>query len=156
MILYAESSAVLCWLFEESAADSVRDSLKAANVVTTSALTVVECDRALIRAITLGHVDERDARRIEALLEESLTNWSVLDIDTRVWERARRPLPDEPLRTLDALHLCVLLAACTSIPELTLLSLDDRLRRAAIRAGIRVVPPDEGVVSEVLARYQHG
>jgi predicted nucleic acid-binding protein len=156
LILYAESSAVLCWLFEESAADSVRDSLKAADAVLTSALTVVECDRAVIRATALGHLDDREARRVATLFEETLANWSVLEIDTRVWERARRPLPDEPLRTLDALHLSVLLAACATIPDLTLLSLDERLRRSATRAGIRVAPADEGVVAEVLARYQHG
>jgi uncharacterized protein with PIN domain len=155
LILYAESSAVLCWLFEESAADSVRESLKAADTVLTSALTVVECDRALIRATSLGHLDDREARRMESLLEETLATWSVLEIDTRVWERARRPLPDEPLRTLDALHLSVLLTACASVPELTLLSLDGRLRKSAVRAGVRVAPPDEGVVSEVLCRYLH-
>ena len=50
MNLYAESSAVLAWLFEEDAADSVEEAFDRAEGVVASDLTLVECDRALMRA----------------------------------------------------------------------------------------------------------
>ena len=54
MILYAESSAVLAWLLGEPAGRDVRALLAKADRVVTSALTAVECARALARARALG------------------------------------------------------------------------------------------------------
>ena len=46
MILYAESSAVLRWLFNDSLADQVFDELIGARKVVCSRLTLIECRRA--------------------------------------------------------------------------------------------------------------
>ena len=59
-----------------------------------------------------------------------------------VVERARRPFPVEPIRTLEAIHLASALVARRAIPGLTMLSLDARVRRAAHRMGIPLAPPD--------------
>ena len=47
--LYAESSAVLCWLLDEPRAPEVREALASAELVLASSLTLIECDRVLIR-----------------------------------------------------------------------------------------------------------
>jgi len=54
--LYAESSAVLAWLLGEDAAPRVRELLSKAEFVLASDLTLLECDRVLIRAVALGEV----------------------------------------------------------------------------------------------------
>jgi PIN domain nuclease of toxin-antitoxin system len=56
--VYAESGAVLAWLLGEESGQSVREVLRHAVLVTASDLTLVECDRVLIRAVTMGEIDE--------------------------------------------------------------------------------------------------
>ena len=51
MNLYAESSAVLSWLLGEPDGVRVLDCLVVADTVAASELTLVECDRVLIRAV---------------------------------------------------------------------------------------------------------
>ena len=53
MTVYAESSAVLAWLLGADPGDAVRGVLGGADLVITSDLTLVECDRVIIRATTL-------------------------------------------------------------------------------------------------------
>ena len=55
---YAESSAVLAWLLGEDAAPHVREVLSRAELVVASDLTLLECDRVLIRAVALGEIEE--------------------------------------------------------------------------------------------------
>jgi predicted nucleic acid-binding protein len=55
-------------------------------------------------------------------------------------ERARQPFPGEPIRTLDAIHLASALVARTAIAGLTLLSLDDRVRKAGKKLGLDIIP----------------
>ncbi len=54
--------------------------------------------------------------------------------------RARRPLPDDAIRSLDAIHLASALVARAEIGDLALLTLDDRIRTAGQRLGFRIVP----------------
>ena len=61
MNIYAESSAVLAWLFGEAAGRRVREVLRRAKLVMASDLVLIECDRVLIRAVTLGEIDEATA-----------------------------------------------------------------------------------------------
>ena len=56
MNIYAESSAVLAWLVGEEAGYRVREVLRRAALVTASDLALLECDRVLIRAVTLGEI----------------------------------------------------------------------------------------------------
>jgi hypothetical protein len=56
--IYAESSAVLAWLLGEEVGRPVREVLRRAELVMASDLTLVECERVLIRAVTLGEIDE--------------------------------------------------------------------------------------------------
>jgi predicted nucleic acid-binding protein len=140
MKIYAESSAVLAWLLREPAAEAVRDAFAAAEMVVASDLTLVECDRVLIRAAFTGDLPELDAARRRALLEKAAAHWHLLRVDRDVVERTRRPFPGEPLRTLDAVHVASAVAARQALPGLSVLSLDQRVRESAAGLGFRVLP----------------
>jgi hypothetical protein len=65
--IYAESSAVLAWLLGEDAALSVCEVLRRAQLVAASDLTLVECDRVLIRATATAEIDEAALRTAEPI-----------------------------------------------------------------------------------------
>jgi predicted nucleic acid-binding protein len=138
--VYAESSAVLAWLLDEEAGPQVRQSLATATLVVASDLTLIECDRVLLRAAALAELTEAEAADRRAHLATAASHWHVLRIGPEIVERARQPFPGEPIRTLDAIHLASVLVARSAVAGLELLSLDDRIRRAAGRLGVRVRP----------------
>jgi predicted nucleic acid-binding protein len=138
--LYAESSAVLAWLLDEKSAAEVRRSLAAAEIIVASDLTLIECDRVLLRAAALGELTEAEAADRRAHLMVAASHWHILRVAPEIVDRARQPFPGEPIRTLDAIHLASALTGRTAIAGLTLLSLDDRVRRAGKKLGLEVVP----------------
>lgn len=140
MNVYAESSAVLAWLLGEEDGHGVREVLRAAGLVMASDLTVLECDRVLIRAVTLGEIEEATANDRRAHLNAAAVHWQLWRVSSEIVERARRPFPAEPLRTLDAIHLASALAARSTVPGVELLSLDECIRRAGERLGFRLQP----------------
>jgi predicted nucleic acid-binding protein len=136
--VYAESSAVLAWLLGEESGQSVREVLQHAELVMASDLTLVECDRVLIRAVTTGEIDEAAAADRRARLNAAASHWHLWRVSSDIVERARRPFPAEAIRTLDAIHLASALAVRSAVPGVELLSLDDRIRRAAKQLGFHV------------------
>ncbi len=140
MNLYAESSAVLAWLLGEDAAPRVRELLSKAELVIASDLTLLECDRVLIRAVVLGEVDEAAAADRRAHLNAAAAHWHMLRVSAEIVDRARQPFPAEPMRTLDAIHLSSALAARAGVAGVELLSLDERIRRAGQQLGFRLQP----------------
>ena len=142
MKLYAESSAVLAWLLDQEHAELIADTLAEAELVIASDLTLIECDRVLIRAVALEELRESDAVQRQARLNAVSTRWTLLALDEEIIERARRPFPVEPVRTLDAIHLASALTVRKAMPDLAMLSLDDRIRTAADRLGFQLVPDD--------------
>jgi predicted nucleic acid-binding protein len=143
MKLYAESSAPLAWLLEQEHGIVVADRLAQAELVIASELTLIECDRVLIRAVVLDELHESDAGQRQARLNAVAERWTLLALADEIIERARRPFPAEPVRTLDAIHLASALTARKAVPDLALLSLDARIRKAAERLGLELVPGDE-------------
>lgn len=141
MRLYAESSAVLAWLLGEAGGEEVRRLLAGADEVYTSALTLVEADRVLIRAQALEALKEADVIGRRRVLARASRRWHLLQLHKEILDRARRPFPGEPIRTLDALHLASALAARTAMPELAVLSLDSSIRRSSLDLGFKVLPP---------------
>ena len=140
MTIYAESSAVLAWLFGEPAGMAAQQVLASANVVYASDLTVIECERALIRAEAWQRLERAGARRRLRQLRMTMTQWSLLRMDAGVVERARQPFPGEPIRTLDAIHLATCLAVVGYVPEVILVSLDGRIRTAGRALHLPVLP----------------
>jgi len=137
-VLYAESSAVLTWLLGESGGDEIVAELRRARGVVASDLTLIECERALIRAWSAGVLSEAERVDQSAALARVSAHWTRLRVDEEVVERARRPFPIEPVRTLDALHLASALVARSVAPDLRLLTRDQRIRENAERLGLRV------------------
>ena len=140
MNLYAESSAVLAWLLDEETAPVVRQLLTEAEMIVASDLTLIECDRVLIRAINVGELTEAEAADRRAQLAAAASHWHVMRIANEVVDRARQPFPGELMRTLDAIHLASTLVARSAVTGLTVLSLDERVRNAARELGIDVLP----------------
>lgn len=140
MSVYAESSAILAWLFDEASSAAVREVLTTSDVVIASDLTLIESDRVLLRAVVLGELTEAEASDRRGHLATAAAHWHVLRIGPEIVERARQPFPGEPIRTLDAIHLASALLARATAPGLALLSLDERIRRAAAPLGMRVRP----------------
>jgi predicted nucleic acid-binding protein len=135
-----ESSAVLAWLLDETSSAEVRGYLTAAEIIVASDLTLIECDRVLIRAVVLGELTEVEAADRRAHLTNASAHWQILHIASEVVDRARQRFPDEPVRTLDAFHLASTLVARAAISGLKLLSLDDRVRKSAKKLGLELLP----------------
>lgn len=140
MNIYAESSAVLAWLLGEKNGERVREVLRAALLVNGLRLTLIECERVLIRAVTVGAIDEARAADRRAYLNAAATHWQLWSISSDTMDRSRRPFPAEPVGTLDAIHLASALAVRSTVPGVELLTLDDRIRRAGELLGFRLQP----------------
>jgi len=139
-VVYAESSAVLAWLLGETRGSEVAEVLQDADGVIASDLTLVECERVLIRGWSTGVLSEADRIDQSAVLARTAAHWVRLRVDAEVIDRALRPFPLEPVRTLDALHLASALVARSVAPDTKVLSLDQRVRENAVRLGLEVVP----------------
>ena len=140
MNLYAESSAVLSWLLGEPDGVRVLDCLVAADTVVASELTLVECDRVLIRAVLMKTLSETAAADRRAELYAGSALWHIFGIGHEVLDRARQPFPEEPVRTSGALHLATAVLARSAVPGIQVLSLDEKLRASARRLGFRLLP----------------
>ena len=105
-----------------------------------SDLTLVECDRILIRRQATGGLSEADALRLRQALVEAAGHWNLMRIEREVVDRARSPFPGEPIRTLDALHLASALVARAAVADLALLSLDEKVRASGRALGLRMMP----------------
>jgi predicted nucleic acid-binding protein len=138
--LYAESSALLAWLMGESSGEQVRRILSRSQLVISSELTLIECDRVLIRAAAAGHISEADGADRQALLKSVSAHWNFLRLEDETIERARRPFPREPIRTLDAIHIASALFAQSAVRSLAILSLDERIRACTGALGFTVLP----------------
>ena len=95
--LYAESSAVVAWLLNEPGSEVVQIALGTADSVAASHLTLVECDRALIRAEAL--LGEPETNRRRDVFHATSASWTLAALGPDVIDRARRPFPVEPIRT---------------------------------------------------------
>lgn len=105
-----------------------------------SDLTLIECDRILIRQQAAGTLSGADAIRLHGSLTAAARRWNIMRIEGDVVERARRSFPVEPVRTLDALHLSSAVVASARIRDLAILSLDERVRTAGRALGLPVIP----------------
>ncbi len=139
--LYVETSAVLAWLFGESTAPAVRRAIDEAHTILTSVLTIVEAQRALIRAEAGGLISAADRQRLRGLLARAQRAWTLMEVAPEVRERVGDRFPAEPLRTLDGLHLATALAFARVHADLRVLSFDRRVIENAEALGLRVSPP---------------
>lgn len=135
-VIYFETSALLAWLLGEPCAAEVKSQIDSAETVVTSALTLVEAERALIRAETQHILTAGEAEKLRGMLARAKAGWMMMEISEEVRARASRVFPAEPVRTLDAIHLATALLFMRIFPALELFSYDQRIVKNAISLGI--------------------
>jgi uncharacterized protein with PIN domain len=138
--VYAESSAVLAWLLGEEDGQRVREVLRRSEFVAASDLTLIECDRVLIRAVVLGEIDEAKAVDGRADLNAAAAHWHVWRLSADIAYRARRPFPKGTYWRSRCHSLGVDAGGTFRRPRAELLSLDDRIRRSDEELGFRLQP----------------
>ena len=143
MITYAESSAIVAWLFDEPHGREMGRLLAGAERVVTSTVTEVECARAIIRAVVAGARTADEGARMSRALSDARGDWTIIELHDEVLSRASQPFPVEPIRTLDAIHVASTLTALDA-GDITVLSLDERVRANAGALGLTVLPAKRG------------
>jgi predicted nucleic acid-binding protein len=133
--LYAETSAVLRWLFGEQGGEAIRAALVAAEKVTSSRLALIETHRVVRRAEREGRITAAQGADLRAVFAQASSTWAILEISEQVARRAEEGFPCEPVRTLDAIHLASALVLRESFPDLVILSADERVRANAALLG---------------------
>jgi predicted nucleic acid-binding protein len=135
-VRYIESSALVAALLERDAA--ALKSVRTRGRQVTSALTIAEAARAILRArigARLTADEEREA--VRALRRFERRSFMVAVTDS-VLARVRRPFPVEPIRTLDAVHLATAELLGEPPPLVTIVTRDARVRDNAEAFGYAV------------------
>jgi predicted nucleic acid-binding protein len=132
--LYLDTSAALRAVVERGTTPDVERGIHEARTLLTSRLALVESARALIRLRVTGAAPEARLADAERALAALWTRCEIWEVSPSVCERARQVAPGKALRTLDALHLATFLLARQRIQDIELLTVDERLRGAALAA----------------------
>ena len=140
MNIYLESSAALRDLLDGEHGPLIRERLRAADLVATSRLTLVEVGRVLARLRALEPQVAATVAAREAQFESDSELWVIHPVDDAIWARCGRPFPCEPVRTLDAVHLATLEQLSGAVEHLVMLSTDERVRANAKTLGFAVEP----------------
>jgi predicted nucleic acid-binding protein len=128
-----ESSALLAALLERDTA--VMKPLPAGTQHVTSALTLAEAGRAIIRARATGRLTVAEEQAAVRALRTFERRCFILDVDRAVLDRVRRPFPVEPIRTLDAVHLATAELLGEAPQVVTIVTRDVRVRDNARALG---------------------
>ena len=131
-----ESSALVAALLEHDA--SAMEPVSASVRLATSALTLAETARAIVRARVAGRLTREQEQAAVKALRTFRRRCFVLDVDGRVLSRVGRRFPVEPIRTLDALHLATAELLDESPQLVTIVSRDARVRENALALGFAV------------------
>lgn len=130
---YIESSALVAALLESDT--TVVKKVARGTLQVTSALTLAEAGRAVIRARATGRLTAEEEQAAVRALRTFERRCFVLDVDRAVLNRVRRPFPFEPIRTLDAVHLATAELLGEAPPLVTIVTRDDRVRKNAEALG---------------------
>ena len=135
-----ESSGLLAWVFEQERAESVARAIGSADEIVTSEITVLEAERALVRAEVMRWRSPAEARALRSQISGVMSHWHVMHVASGTVGQAGERFPVEPIRTLDALHVAAAVEAREAVPDLAVLSLDRRVRDNAAALGFEVLP----------------
>jgi predicted nucleic acid-binding protein len=135
-IRYIESSALAAALLEGDS--SVRAAIRQPGRRVTSALTIAETGRAILRARRLGRLTESQERAAVQALQVFAQRCDLMGVTGAVLERAARSFPVEPVRTLDAIHLASIEVIGEPPALVTVVTRDVRVSKNARALGYRV------------------
>lgn len=102
-VRYIESSALVAALLERDA-DALK-SVRTRGRTVTSALTIAEAFRAILRARAAARLTTDQERAAVRALRRFERRCFLVAVTDPILARVRRPFPVEPIRTLDAVHL---------------------------------------------------
>lgn len=135
-VRYIESSALVAALLEHDA--KALESLRSKIRPITSALTLAETARAIVRARVGERLTADEERAALRALRRFERRCYIVAVTDDVLARVPRPFPVEPVRTVDALHL----ATAESLGEppqlMTIVTRDNRVRENAAALGYSV------------------
>ena len=131
-----ESSALVAALLEHDAA--VMKPLPVGTQFVTTALTLAEAGRAIIRARATSRLTAAEEQAAIRALRTFERRCFILDVDRAVLARVRRPFPLEPIRTLDAVHLATTELLGEAPQLVTIVTRDARVRDNARALGYAV------------------
>ncbi|HEV8131575.1 MAG TPA: type II toxin-antitoxin system VapC family toxin [Acidobacteriota bacterium] len=134
--VYLETSAVLTWLLGEPHSKATIMRINRADNVVTSVLTLLETERALIRAEKQKLLTAADSQGLKGMLAKARGGWALMEVTEEVRQRAGRAFPIEPLRTLDAIHISTALLFTGAFDDLQMLSYDQRIMKNAQALGM--------------------
>ncbi|MET0215596.1 MAG: type II toxin-antitoxin system VapC family toxin [Vicinamibacterales bacterium] len=135
-VRYIESSALVAALLERDA--GARSAVRTKGRRVTSALTLAETARAILRARIAGRLTAEQERASVQALRRFERRCYVVAVTDAVLARVRRPFPVEPIRTLDAVHLATAELLGEPPPLMTIVTRDDRVRANAEVLGYAV------------------
>jgi predicted nucleic acid-binding protein len=130
---YIESSALLAALLEQD--ESALQALREDGERVTSALTFAETARALVRARLAERISVSDEQACLRAIDQVRRRCAVAAVTDAVLLRAGRPFPQEPIRTLDAIHLATVDLFGEAPQLVTVVSRDQRVRANARALG---------------------
>ena len=130
---YIESSALLAALLEHDT--GALAALQADGRHVTSALTLAEGARAIVRARVVGRLTVAQEQAAVRGLRTFERRSFIVDVNGVVLARVGRPFPVEPIRTLDAVHLATAELLDEPPQLVTIVTRDARVRGNAQALG---------------------
>ena len=135
-VRYIESSALVAALLERDA-DALK-SVRTRGRKVTSALTIAEAARAILRARAAGRLTADQERAAVRALRRFERRCFLVAVTDPILTRVRRPSPIEPIRTLDAVHLATAELLGEPPPLIVVVTRDVRVRENAHALGYAV------------------
>lgn len=136
-----ETSALIPLCVAESTSAVARQLLEADPEMAVWWATPVECASALARRRREAAVSPEEETHASAVVARLAAAWFVIAAGSQVLDRATRLVRTHPLRAADALQLAAALVWADEAPvSRELVTLDQRLREAALREGFTVLP----------------
>ena len=139
--MYIDSAIIVKMLIREELSDFFQKALSGL-VLHTSELSLVEVGSALLSKVRTKIINEKQRVAALRIFQEKVADEQILIIplDSPVYSRAQSLIefchPAVALRTLDAIHL----AACDLSRDFPLCATDGRMRAAAAKLHIPLVP----------------
>ncbi len=136
-----DTSALVPLLIREGASEALREVYSADDALTVWWGSPVEVHSALRRRELMGELDAQALARARADLGALAEAWTEVPASPRLRETAVHVIQRHALRAADAFQLAAALLAAAGEPRsLPLVTLDVRLRSAAVAEGFPLLP----------------
>jgi predicted nucleic acid-binding protein len=117
---------------------AAKASIRAPGQRITSALTIAETTRAVLRAHLSGRVTAQQYRAALVTVQRFARRCYVVSVTETILTRAGRSFPMEPIRTMDAIHLATAEALGEPAALVIIITRDIRVRENSTALGFSV------------------